>query len=344
MKKKLAKNSIESEVLAAYLDGNATEQESQEILDALCYDPELREIMHISQMVDLDISVRPEDIDYIPMTAVAACSEVACSACCNEVGKPKGNNLCSFECEKFILKKLALEFDEDELLSRVQQSGWLTDDGTALHNVGRGLEMMELVVSRQYNCTIADIQHALCNGEQVIVALDGGELLGNKQFEDWEDHFVGYKPDHTVVVLSCNMDDMTIALYDPNSSNASDTYTFEEFQNAWNDSKNYMVACGLRGKKQYVPQPIDLSDVELPAELNDLREAIAENAHDVWAVERQAQGWVYGEERNDDKKTHPCMVYYSELPESEKRFDREMAMNTLKLLRKLGYDIIKRKN
>ena len=30
------------------------------------------------------------------------------------------------------------------------------------------------------------------------------------------------------------------------------------------------------------------------------------------------------------------------LPESEKKFDREMAMNTLKLLQKLGYDIVKR--
>jgi len=343
MKKRSAKNSIQSEVLAAYLDGNATMQESQEILDALCSDAELREIMHISQMVDLDISVRPEDIDYIPMTAMAACSEVACSACCNEMAQPKGN-LCSFECEKFILKKLDIEFDEDELLNHALQCGWLKDDGTALHNIGRGLEKMGLVVTRQYKCTIADIMHAKSNGEEVIVALDGGELLGNQQYEEWEDNFVGKNPDHSVVVLSWNIDDMTISVFDPNSLNEIDTYSFEQFEDAWNDSKNYMVTAGVRGKKEYLPKPIDLSDVELPNDLIELREAIAENAHDVWAVERQAQGWVYGEERNDDKKTHPCMVYYSELPESEKRFDREMAMNTLKLLRKLGYDIIKRKN
>ena len=36
------------------------------------------------------------------------------------------------------------------------------------------------------------------------------------------------------------------------------------------------------------------------------------------------------------------MVPYSQLPDSEKRFDREMAMNTIKLLKKLGYDLIKR--
>lgn len=94
--------------------------------------------------------------------------------------------------------------------------------------------------------------------------------------------------------------------------------------------------------KTYNPKPIDLSDVELTEDLNELREAIAENAHDVWAIERQAQGWTYGEQRDDNKKETPCMVPYSQLPDSEKKFDRDMAMNTLKLVRKLGYDLIKR--
>lgn len=95
-------------------------------------------------------------------------------------------------------------------------------------------------------------------------------------------------------------------------------------------------------KKSYVPMPIDLSDVNLSEDLKELREAIAENAHDVWAKERLAQGWSYGPQRDDDKKETPCMVAYSELPDSEKTFDRDMAMNTLKLVRKLGYDIVKR--
>ena len=40
--------------------------------------------------------------------------------------------------------------------------------------------------------------------------------------------------------------------------------------------------------KQYIPTPIDLSDVVLAEDLNELLEAMAENAHDVWAVERQS--------------------------------------------------------
>lgn len=83
----------------------------------------------------------------------------------------------------------------------------------------------------------------------------------------------------------------------------------------------------------YNPKPIDLSGVELIDDLNELREAIAENAHDVWAVERQAQGWTYGLQRNDEMKLTPCMVPYSQLPENEKTFDRDMAMKTLKLVK-----------
>lgn len=96
--------------------------------------------------------------------------------------------------------------------------------------------------------------------------------------------------------------------------------------------------------KTYNPKPIDITDVVLTEDLDELREAIAENAHEVWAVNRLAEGWSYGPQRDDNKKENPCMVPYSQLPESEKDFDRNMAMNTIKLLKKLGYDLIKRED
>ena len=95
-------------------------------------------------------------------------------------------------------------------------------------------------------------------------------------------------------------------------------------------------------QKIYTPQPIDLADVQLPEELNELVEQIAENVHDVWAQNRMDQGWVYGEERNDELKHHPCLVPYSELPETEKVYDRDTAIGTLKLICKLGFKISER--
>ncbi len=91
----------------------------------------------------------------------------------------------------------------------------------------------------------------------------------------------------------------------------------------------------------YTPKPIDTDDVVLSDELLELSEKLAENTHDVWAAGRVSQGWTYGEVRNDEKKTTPCLVPYSELPESEKDYDRNTALQTLKLIQKLGFKITK---
>ena len=91
----------------------------------------------------------------------------------------------------------------------------------------------------------------------------------------------------------------------------------------------------------YRHQPIDTSGVELPEELLRLTEKIAENVHENWSLGRMAEGWVYGETRDDTKKTTPCLVPYSQLGEGEKEFDRRTAMETLKLILSLGYRIEK---
>ena len=93
--------------------------------------------------------------------------------------------------------------------------------------------------------------------------------------------------------------------------------------------------------KNYKPAPIDTSDIQLTKELVELTEKLAENTHDVWAQGRINQGWTYGEVRNDEKKTTPCLVSYSDLPDSEKEYDRNTALETLKLIVKLGYHIEK---
>jgi ryanodine receptor 2 len=93
---------------------------------------------------------------------------------------------------------------------------------------------------------------------------------------------------------------------------------------------------------QYTPNPIDTSDVELDDELEQLVEQLARNVHDNWAVGRINEGWTYGPERNDILKQTPCLVDYDELPESEKDYDRNTAMETLKLILKLGWEIEKR--
>lgn len=94
----------------------------------------------------------------------------------------------------------------------------------------------------------------------------------------------------------------------------------------------------------YKPNPIKTDDIVLPQELEALTEQIAANVHDVWAVGRMSEGWIYGQIKDEEMKENPLLVPYDELPESEKAYDRNTAMETLKLVVKLGYTIKKRQH
>ena len=94
-------------------------------------------------------------------------------------------------------------------------------------------------------------------------------------------------------------------------------------------------------KNNYIPQPIDTKGVVLPKELNALAEEIAKNVHEVWSEGRMKEGWTYGEKRDDARKHHPCLVPYENLTETEKEYDRNTSQETLKLIMKLGFKIVK---
>lgn len=89
----------------------------------------------------------------------------------------------------------------------------------------------------------------------------------------------------------------------------------------------------------YTPQPIETTNVKLPKELDPLVESLAKNVHEVWAQTRISQGWSYGPERNDELKTHPCLISYEELPEEEREYDRNTALSTLKFIVAKGFEI-----
>lgn len=90
------------------------------------------------------------------------------------------------------------------------------------------------------------------------------------------------------------------------------------------------------------PNPIDCSDIPLPKDLEQLIEAIAQNVHDVWAANRIAEGWSYGTQRDDVLKQTPCLVSYDQLPDEERDYDRNTAIETIKLILNMGYEIKKK--
>lgn len=89
----------------------------------------------------------------------------------------------------------------------------------------------------------------------------------------------------------------------------------------------------------YVPSPIDTTNIELPKDLECLIEQLSRNVHDTWAQSRLKEGWTWGPTLNSDLKHHPCLIDYDELPESEKNYDRNTSIATLKAIIKLGWTI-----
>lgn len=91
----------------------------------------------------------------------------------------------------------------------------------------------------------------------------------------------------------------------------------------------------------YKPNPIDTSDIQLDREIVELSEFLAKNTHEVWAATRIRDGWTLGEVRDDAKKQHPCLIPYEELTETEREYDRNTSQETLRVIMKLGYKIVK---
>ena len=314
------KNQISDELLAAFLDGNTNAEDTMRVLNAAEQDMELQEIIRIASEVDEDmaITIKPT---IIPMTAMAA--------------KKKETYLCDIECEEFVLHQFGIEVTHKSLLDTAYKNCWLKDKGMPLYNIGRLLEKNNLPVSRRYNSTIEEVVRLLSARNQLIAVVDD-TLLGNAQSS------ANQHPNHAVAISSISVETDEIILFNPNTDEELTKYSISSFMEAWRQSNNYLVVVNTTDKFIYDPSPIGLDDVVLSDDLTELQEAIAENAHEIWAKNRRDQGWSYGPERNDQKKETPDMIPYCNLPESEKLYDREMAMQTLKLVKKLGFEIVKK--
>ncbi|NLP45182.1 MAG: AAA family ATPase [Peptococcaceae bacterium] len=68
-----------------------------------------------------------------------------------------------------------------------------------------------------------------------------------------------------------------------------------------------------------------------------LKLAIAE--HERWCKERMADGWVYGEKRDNEKKIHPSLIPWEELSEEEKQKDVDVIERIPILFDRIGLEL-----
>lgn len=148
--------------------------------------------------------------------------------------------LCAIRCEQYVLDMFGIHKPLFELKRLAEDKGWLTDTGVAIENLGK--------IPRQYGLTVrtgksdlSKISTAIDAGKQILVAVDGGELIGNPFEEKLEDMLVGGIADHCVVVLNYDNDEDKVMLFNPAFGDIPLTVSSETFQDAWSDSDNYTI-------------------------------------------------------------------------------------------------------
>lgn len=76
-------------------------------------------------------------------------------------------------------------------------------------------------------------------------------------------------------------------------------------QTGWNDAPDWQVNSAINGVKFHVDNP-DAGDSA---------------SHDSWMAEKVAGGWVYGDVKDPETKTHPCIVPFDQLPPEQQAKD-----------------------
>jgi hypothetical protein len=74
----------------------------------------------------------------------------------------------------------------------------------------------------------------------------------------------------------------------------------------WDDAPDYQVSQTVAGVQAVIAD----------------RELTAERSHELWAARMREDGWAYGEEKDQARKTHPALVPFGELPEGMQLQDR----------------------
>jgi len=159
-----------------------------------------------------------------------------------------GRKLCVIYAEQHILQTLGYSVSQEELLSNAMQNKWIKHQGIQFKNIGKLLEYFYVEVERKTHASLADLQSALQQGNQVIIGVDAGELFATsilkkiaERIEDWFERH----PDHALIVtdvkLTGELDGEVTVLNIDGDQAKYWTIPVAQFMDAWEDSGNYMV-------------------------------------------------------------------------------------------------------
>lgn len=85
------------------------------------------------------------------------------------------------------------------------------------------------------------------------------------------------------------------------------------------------------------------SDPQVKNTLEALLDVLGEEEHDLWMQFKQANGWRYGEPRNDAARIQNCLVPYRNLKEADRKKDQNSVRHFPRMVELAGFKIVTRK-
>ena len=181
------------------------------------------------------------------------------------------DDTCAIRSQQIIMRDYGVDISEHNLRNIAIENGWYTpDEGTALQDVGKLLNLAGINCHQSMNNTVYDLVGELSQGHRVIVGVDSGELwestVPGQMGETLEDYLGISGADHALIVAGVDVNpndpkDMKVVLTDPGSGDLRIEYKMEEFLDAWKDSNCFMVSTEKPAPYQFDP----ITNSEVPS-------------------------------------------------------------------------------
>ncbi|VDP36447.1 unnamed protein product [Soboliphyme baturini] len=105
----------------------------------------------------------------------------------------------------------------------------------------------------------------------------------------------------------------------------------------WSAEDDVLIGKSDEGDHGWVPNPVDVSKINLNPEMQLMVDRFAQHFHDLWASSKFSKNWKYGETYSRVTLTHPRLRVFNSLKEFEKKFYRDRCAECIKTLLAWGY-------
>lgn len=245
---------ISDEMIAKYLEGNATESEREMIRAYIETHPDemawlcvaAQEVAYQEQLQDGKSGVyhkslmNKEQIDDDIRYSIAGHGKMSFAA------QDDDDNSCAIKAQQLILGDYGIFVSTSELTRVAQQNGWYIEQkGSPFDFIGELLNFYNIPAVQMRNANVYHLMHELSQGHKIIVGVDDQDLKQSKRWQEFDDKMFGKEANHVLLVagIQTKADGTAqITISDPSEPDNPKVISMQQFLSAWEDSGYFNVS------------------------------------------------------------------------------------------------------